>query len=47
MALDLWPSGLEANRKNLEQFIEYVADQKLIDKAIPVESLFHHSVLNT
>ena len=47
LAPDLWLSGLAANRRNLEQFIEYVADQKLIDEPIPVESLFHHSVLNT
>ena len=44
---DPWVSGLSANRANLERFIEYVADQKLIDEPIPVESLFHESVLDT
>ncbi|MEE8187911.1 MAG: hypothetical protein V3T80_01770 [Kiloniellales bacterium] len=44
---DPWPSGLAANRANLERFIAYVADQKLIDAPIPVESLFHESVLDT
>ncbi len=47
MAPDLWPSGLAANRKNLERFIGRVADQKLIDEPIPVETLFPSSVLNT
>ena len=44
---DPWVSGLSANRANLERFIEYVADQRLIDEPIPVESLFHESVLDT
>ena len=42
---DPWVSGLSANRANLERFMEYAADQKLIDEPIPVESLFHESVL--
>ena len=42
---DPWVSGLSANRANLERFVEYAADQKLIDAPIPVESLFHESVL--
>ena len=46
-APDLFPNGLKANRANLEQFIEYVADQRLIDAPIPVESLFDDSVLDT
>ncbi len=44
---DPWISGLAANRANLEQFIRYLADQNLIEEAMPVESLFHESVLNT
>ena len=44
---DPWPSGLAANRANLERFIEYVADQKLIESPMPVENLFHPSVLDT
>jgi 4,5-dihydroxyphthalate decarboxylase len=47
LGADLFPSGLAANRANLEQFIGYVADQGLIDKPLPVESLFHESVLDT
>lgn len=43
---DPWPSGLAANRANLEQFIGYSFDQRLIDAPIPVESLFHRSVLD-
>jgi len=44
---DPWPSGLAANRANLERFIGYCADQGLIDTPMPVESLFHESVLGT
>ena len=44
---DPWSSGLSANRENLENFIRYVADQGLIDEPVPVESLFHASVLDT
>ena len=47
MGADLFPSGLKANRENLEQFIGYLADQQLIDKPMPVEQLFHESVLDT
>ncbi len=41
---DPWPSGVKANRNNLEQFIGYVADQGLIEAAYPAENLFHPSV---
>ena len=44
---DPWVSGLAANRANLERFVEYMVDQRLIDRSIPVESLFHESVLET
>ncbi|MDX1514568.1 MAG: 4,5-dihydroxyphthalate decarboxylase, partial [Gammaproteobacteria bacterium] len=44
---DPWRSGLSANRANLEDFIRYAADQGLIDEPVPVESLFHESVLDT
>ena len=44
---DPWVSGLAANRANLERFIEYMADQTLIDAPVPVESLFHETVLAT
>jgi 4,5-dihydroxyphthalate decarboxylase len=47
MGPDIWPSGLEANRANLEQFIGYCRDQGLIDRPIPADELFHPSVLDT
>jgi len=42
-----WPSGLAANRANLEHFIDFMVDQRLIDGPIAVENLFHPSVVNT
>jgi 4,5-dihydroxyphthalate decarboxylase len=44
---ELWPSGLAANRKSLERFIGYMADQNLLKERVPVETLFHQSVLDT
>lgn len=41
---DLWTSGLQANRANLERFIGYAADQGFIDHTIEPEDLFHPSV---
>jgi 4,5-dihydroxyphthalate decarboxylase len=38
-----WPSGIKANRKNLENFIQYSLDQELIKQSITVDSLFHES----
>jgi len=38
---DPWPNGFAANRKNLEQFIRYSADQRLIPAPFPAERLFH------
>jgi 4,5-dihydroxyphthalate decarboxylase len=40
---DPWPNGLAANRKNLEQFIKYSHDQRLIPNVFPPERLFHPS----
>ncbi len=42
-----WTSGIEANRKNLERFIEYSHDQRLIDAPVRVEDLFHVSTWET
>jgi 4,5-dihydroxyphthalate decarboxylase len=42
---DLWPTGVAANRANLERFMEYSRDQGLIAKPMPVDSLFAESVL--
>lgn len=44
---DIWPSGLAANCANIEWFIDAMIDQKLIEKPVTVESLFHPSVLAT
>lgn len=44
---ELWPSGLAVNRENLERFIGFMVDQELLPTAVPVESLFHESVLAT
>ena len=44
---DPWPSGLKANRVNIERFMEYSADQGLIDEPYEPERLFYPSVLDT
>ncbi len=44
---DLFPSGFAANRGNLERFIGYLADQRLIEKAVAPSDLFDPSVLDT
>lgn len=44
---DIWPSGLSANRADLERFIGYCHDQRLIEEPFPPERLFHDSVLDT
>ena len=41
---DPWTSGLTANRENLQRFIDYMVMQKLIEKSMPVATLFHESV---
>ncbi|MGI9302592.1 MAG: taurine ABC transporter substrate-binding protein [Gammaproteobacteria bacterium] len=47
LGADPWVSGLAANRSNLERFMGYMVDQKLIDEPIPLTQLFHESVLDT
>lgn len=47
MRPDVWPSGLGANRANLERFIFYMADQGLIEAPLNVEELFHPSTLDS
>ncbi len=37
---DPWPYGIDANRPSLEALVQYLADQALIEKPVPVESLF-------
>ena len=41
---DPWPSGLAANRANLDRFIGYCHDQGLISAVYPAERLFDPSV---
>lgn len=41
----LWTSGVAANRANLERFIGFMVDQRLLDRPVPVDALFHPSVL--
>jgi 4,5-dihydroxyphthalate decarboxylase len=47
MAPDLWPSGISANRENLETFLNYCDDQGLMDRPLTVEDLFVDSVRNS
>ena len=42
---DLWPHGVEANRKTLEAMVTYHVEQGLIPTAIPVEELFAEPTL--
>jgi 4,5-dihydroxyphthalate decarboxylase len=42
-----WTSGFAANAKNLEQFIGYSHDQRLIDAPYPAAKLFHASTLES
>jgi 4,5-dihydroxyphthalate decarboxylase len=37
---DPWPYGIEPNRPSLEALMQYLADQGLIDKPVPIESVF-------
>lgn len=41
---DPWPSGLAANRRALVDFIGYLHDQRLIDRSLAPEDLFHPAV---
>jgi hypothetical protein len=47
MDLDPWPSGLAANRRNLDDFVRYSMDQRLIDMPVEVEQMFHESSWNS
>ena len=37
---DPWLYGIEANRPSLEALVQYLADQALIEKPVPIETLF-------
>ena len=44
---NIWPTGLSANRKNLERFMMYSRDQGLIKGDYAVEDLLAPSVRDT
>jgi len=44
---DVWPSGIRANRANLERFIDDMMDQGLIERRLALDELFHVSTLAT
>ncbi|MEL0112902.1 MAG: ABC transporter substrate-binding protein [Rickettsiales bacterium] len=45
--VELWPSGVSANRACLERFVKYSCDQGLISRALDVDALFHQTVRAT
>lgn len=44
---DPWTHGVAANRANIERFMRYSAEQGLIRAPLPVEAMFHASLLDT
>jgi 4,5-dihydroxyphthalate decarboxylase len=44
---DPWPCGLRANLASLQDFMNYLVDQRLLKEPLPIESLFHASVRDT
>lgn len=44
---DLFPSGLRANRTNLERFMGYLQDQRLLARPMTVEQLFDDTTLDS
>ena len=44
---NIWPTGLKANRANLERFIKYSRDQGLIKGDFAVDDLFAPSARDT
>jgi 4,5-dihydroxyphthalate decarboxylase len=37
---DFWPYGIEANRRTLEAFVQYAAEQGVAQRRVTVEELF-------
>lgn len=37
---DPWPYGIEENRKTLEKLVEFLHDQSMIERTVPIEELF-------
>ena len=44
---DAWAQGLARNRKNLEYFMELQVEQRILDRPLPVETLFAEETLGT
>ena len=44
LAPDVWPSGLGANRENLQMFLDYCDDQGLMERPLTVDDLFVETV---
>lgn len=44
LAADVWPSGLSANRENLQMFLDACDDQGLMERPITVDDMFLESV---
>lgn len=44
---DMWPYGVEANRRTLEAFTTYAHEQRLTDRRLTLEDLFPASVMET
>lgn len=47
LGTDPWTAGMARNRANLERFIGWMVDQRLLKSPIAVDSLFHPTVLDT
>ena len=37
---DCWPYGIETNRRTLEALVQFLLEQSMIEKAMPIEQLF-------
>lgn len=44
---DIWPYGVQPNRKDIETLVRYAHEQGLAQKLQTVEELFHPSTLAT
>jgi 4,5-dihydroxyphthalate decarboxylase len=44
---DIWPYGVSKNEAQLKRFIQYLVDDGLIKQPVPLEQVFHPSVMNT
>lgn len=47
LGTDPWSNGFKVNRKNVQQYIAYASDQRLISEPFPAERLFHPSTHDT